>query len=148
MEQPIQLCCWTDTQFPISDASAIPVAWICTRILSEANKSESSFNQNSNRRLCGYFCPQLWLAENWTSAEKFKIPESEMNKTPAVSELSQQYPSPVPSDSGNIRVQHKNCEDWIGTWQRISKMGTTGCLGTAVLLLIRIREVLYAHFAN
>lgn len=59
-----------------------------------------------------------------------------MHKTPAVSELSQQYPLPVPSDSGNNRVQHKSCKDLIGTCQRISKVGTTGCSDTSVLLLL------------
>lgn len=56
-----------------------------------------------------------------------------MHETPAVSKLSRQHPFPVPPDSGNSRAQHRNCRGLTGTWQRISKVGTTGCSGTAVL---------------
>ena len=41
-------------------------------------------------------------------------------------------PIPVPPDSGNSRVQHENCRGLTGTWYSMSKLGTTGCWGTAV----------------
>lgn len=42
-------------------------------------------------------------------------PESEKHMLPAVSELSQQHPSPSSPDAGNSRAQLKICKDLTGT---------------------------------